>query len=49
MKKFDTLPKTVKKTLRYILQDVNSLESLEILEKALISHIEKKKEDLKKH
>ncbi|SHP74386.1 Uncharacterised protein [Mycobacteroides abscessus subsp. abscessus] len=47
MKPFDKLPKNIKKTIRYINQDTNSLEDLERLEKTLYSIIEKRKKQLK--
>ncbi|MFD2656620.1 LytR family transcriptional regulator [Gracilibacillus thailandensis] len=48
MKLFNNLPKSVKKTIRYIYQDVKSIEKLEQIEKELVTHIEKRKEQLKK-
>jgi hypothetical protein len=47
MKPFDKLPKNIKKTLRYINQDVKSLEDLEQLEKTIFSSIERRKTQLK--
>jgi hypothetical protein len=47
MKPFDKLPKNIKKTIRYINQDVKTLEDLEQLEKTIFSSIERKKEKLK--
>ncbi|AYA78098.1 LytR family transcriptional regulator [Bacillus sp. Y1] len=47
MKPFDKLPKNIKKTIRYINQDVKTLEDLEQLEKTICSSIERKKEKLK--
>lgn len=47
MRPFDKLPKSVKKTIRYISQDVKTLEELEELEKTIYSSIERKKEKLK--
>ncbi|MGD6855668.1 LytR family transcriptional regulator [Bacillus infantis] len=35
MKDFDRLPKSIKKTIRYINQDVKSLEQLDLIEKKL--------------
>jgi hypothetical protein len=35
MPSFQQLPKSVKKTIRYILQDVQSLEKLEWMEKTI--------------
>ncbi|WP_379970587.1 LytR family transcriptional regulator [Ectobacillus sp. sgz5001026] len=43
MKSFDNLPKTIKKTVRYITQDVQSFEKLEHIEKMLIQSIANKK------
>ncbi|WP_404329956.1 LytR family transcriptional regulator [Mesobacillus maritimus] len=48
IKEFDKFPKSVKKTLRYINQDVNSIEQLEEVEKVIKLHINKKKLELKK-
>ena len=45
---FDQLPKSVKKTLRYILQDVHSIDKLEEIQKALNIHINKRKQQLLK-
>ena len=45
---FDQLPKSVKKTLRYILQDVRSIDKLEEIQKALNTHINKRKQQLLK-
>lgn len=47
VKDFDKLPKTIKKTLRYINQDVNSLQKLEELEKTINLIIDKKKKRLR--
>lgn len=47
MKSFDTLPKSIKKTLRYINQDVQSLEKLEQIEKIMNYYIDKRKHHLK--
>lgn len=47
VKSFDQLPKSIKKTIRYINQEINSVESLENLEKTLNLYIKKKKEQLK--
>ena len=47
MKQFDQLPKTVKKTVRYILQDVE-LDKLEEIEGIILSSIHKRKEVLEK-
>ncbi|MEH7180562.1 LytR family transcriptional regulator [Neobacillus vireti] len=44
---FDQLPKSIKKSLRYINQDVKSIEKLELLEKALVLSIKKRKLQLK--
>ncbi|PLT31772.1 LytR family transcriptional regulator [Peribacillus deserti] len=48
MKIFDSLPKSIKKTLRYINQDVDSLYKLEELQATLNHYIEKRKRQLKK-
>jgi len=48
MKPFDELPKTLKKTLRYINQDVKSVEMLEQIENTLNHYIKKRKIELKK-
>lgn len=45
MKKFHKLPKTVKKTVRYILQDANA-QNLTDIETQLLVAIQKKKEIL---
>ncbi|MBM7662544.1 hypothetical protein JOC85_003351 [Bacillus mesophilus] len=42
---FDDLPKSVKKTLRYIQQDINSLEKLEQIEALILAKINKKKQE----
>jgi succinylglutamate desuccinylase len=47
MKNFDKLPKSIKKTLRYINQDVNSVDKLEQIEKTVNLYIEKRKQQLK--
>ncbi|TDL61501.1 LytR family transcriptional regulator [Rhodococcus qingshengii] len=47
MKDFDQLPKSIKKSLRYINQDVKSIEKLEQLEKTLEFYITKRKLQLK--
>ncbi|PTR45863.1 LytR family transcriptional regulator [Geobacillus thermodenitrificans] len=46
---FQQLPKSVKKTIRYILQDVQSLEKLERIEKTIHYYIQKRKKELKKN
>ncbi|MBM7606276.1 hypothetical protein JOC75_004324 [Metabacillus crassostreae] len=46
MNSFDKLPRSIKKTLRYIKQDVKSIETLEMLEKTINSYIEKKRDEL---
>ena len=43
MNPFDQLPKSLKKLLRYINQDVNSLDKLEQIEKTLEFYINKRK------
>jgi hypothetical protein len=35
MKDFDRLPKSIKKTIRYINQDVKTIEQLDLIEKKL--------------
>ncbi|ATA61615.1 hypothetical protein GS458_3188 [Geobacillus stearothermophilus] len=49
MPSFQQLPKSVKKTIRYILQDVHSLEKLEWMEKMIRYYIQKRKKELKKN
>lgn len=49
MKSFDTLPKSIKKTLRYINQDVQSLEKLEQIEKIMDYYINRRKCQLNNH
>jgi hypothetical protein len=39
MKSFDDLPKSIKKTIRYIKQDVNDIEKLEEIERELRKNI----------
>ncbi|MFD1637404.1 LytR family transcriptional regulator [Evansella tamaricis] len=46
MKLFDTLPKSIKKTIRYINQDIHSLEKLSLIEKELLDHLQRRKEQL---
>ncbi|USK33629.1 LytR family transcriptional regulator [Bacillus sp. F19] len=48
MKKFDELPKSIKKTIRYINQDVNSIKKLEHLETLIDLYIQKRKKHLSK-
>lgn len=48
MNSFDKLPRTIKKTVRYINQDVNSLEKLERIERIMNRYINKKRVELKK-
>jgi hypothetical protein len=48
MKKFDELPKSVKKTIRYINQDVKSIKNLEHLETIIDLYIQKRKKQLSK-
>ncbi|MDL4838902.1 hypothetical protein [Aquibacillus rhizosphaerae] len=45
MKQFNKLPKTVKKTVRYILQDAN-LEKLDDIENILIKSIKERRSEL---
>ena len=45
---FDKLPKSVKKTLRYILQDVHSIDKLEEIQRILNMYINKRKQQLEK-
>jgi hypothetical protein len=47
MKAFKQLPKSIKKTIRYIVQDVDSLEKLEFIEKTIHFYIQKRKAQLK--
>jgi len=49
MPSFQQLPKSMKKTIRYILQDVQSLEKLERIEKTIHYYIQKRKKELKKN
>ncbi|MDQ0254453.1 hypothetical protein J2S74_001832 [Evansella vedderi] len=46
MKLFDKLPKSIKKSIRYINQDVTSLDKLLQIEKELNKHIQKRKKQL---
>ncbi|MFS0637367.1 LytR family transcriptional regulator [Mesobacillus foraminis] len=46
MKVFDKLPKSIKKTLRYINQDVNSVEKLEEIQLTINHYISKRKQQL---
>lgn len=46
MKSFDELPKSIKKTLRYINQDVQSMETLEQIEKIIGNYIHRRKKQL---
>ena len=46
MDMFDQLPKSVKKTLRYILQDVHSIDKLEEIQRILSMYISKRKKQL---
>jgi len=45
---FEQLPRSVKKTLRYIRQDVHSIEKLEAIQRILNSYINRRKEQLQK-
>jgi hypothetical protein len=47
MRAFKALPKSLKKTIRYIVQDVHSLEKLEFIEKTIQFYIQKRKAELK--
>lgn len=47
MKVFEQLPKSMKKAIRYIHQDVTCIEKLDQIEKELIKHLQKRKETLK--
>lgn len=47
MKSFDKLPKNIKKTIRYINQDIKSLDDLENLEKTINLSIDLRKKQLK--
>ncbi|AZV45319.1 hypothetical protein BAOM_4741 [Peribacillus asahii] len=44
----EQLPKSIKKTLRYIRQDVHSIEKLEAIQKILNIYINRRKEQLQK-
>ncbi|WP_099354838.1 LytR family transcriptional regulator [Fredinandcohnia onubensis] len=46
---FSKQPKSVKKTLRYIQQDVQSVEKLEEIQKVMNVFIKKRREQLLKH
>ncbi|MFB5282772.1 LytR family transcriptional regulator [Peribacillus sp. Hz7] len=45
---FDKLPKSVKKTLRYIKQDIHSIDKLEEIQKVLNNQIDKRKQQIQK-
>ncbi|WP_197218052.1 LytR family transcriptional regulator [Cytobacillus firmus] len=47
MKDFDAFPKSIKKALRYIQQDIKSLEKLECIEQELFMKINKRKRELR--
>jgi hypothetical protein len=49
MRNFNNLPKSVKKTLRYIYQDIHSLEKLEEIETQIVLMIKKRKKELAKY
>ncbi|BDG45211.1 hypothetical protein BV455_02000 [Parageobacillus caldoxylosilyticus] len=49
MLSFQQLPKSMKKMIRYILQDVQSLEKLERIEKTIHYYIQKRKKELKEN
>lgn len=46
MNPFDQLPKSIKKTIRFIKQDVYSIEKLETIEKELLRYISERKKEL---
>ncbi|TYS50300.1 LytR family transcriptional regulator [Bacillus infantis] len=46
MKDFDRLPKSIKKTIRYINQDVKSLEQLDLIEKKLNQQLAERRKKL---
>lgn len=46
MNPFDQLPKSIKKTIRFIKQDVNNIEHLEYIEKELSKYITERKNEL---
>ncbi|MEW9671318.1 LytR family transcriptional regulator [Ammoniphilus sp. 3BR4] len=46
MKCFDDYPKALKKTIRYINQDELTIEQLEVMQKMLNYHINKRKKEL---
>jgi hypothetical protein len=48
MEQFKQLPKSIKKTIRYIIQDVNSVEKLEFIEKTINYYIKKRRSQLTK-
>jgi len=45
---FEQLPKSIKKTLRYIRQDVHSIEKLEAIQKIFNIYINRRKDQLQK-
>ncbi|WP_256240787.1 LytR family transcriptional regulator [Bacillus sp. V3B] len=45
---FDQLPKSLKKTVRYILQDIHSIDKLEEIQRILNKYINKRKQQLLK-
>jgi hypothetical protein len=47
LKSFDQLPKSLKKAIRYINQDVNSIEKLELIEKTIEQSIKFRKLQLR--
>ncbi|KKK38778.1 membrane-bound transcriptional regulator LytR [Mesobacillus campisalis] len=47
MSRFNELPKSVKKALRYIRQDIHSIEKLEEIERSIKIQIYKRKQELK--
>ncbi|MFA9559319.1 LytR family transcriptional regulator [Evansella sp. AB-rgal1] len=46
MNVFEKLPKSLKKTIRYIYQDITTLEKLDEIEKELRFHLQKRKNQL---
>jgi len=45
---FDQLPRSLKKALRYILQDIHSIDKLEEIQRILNRYINKRKQQLLK-
>ena len=48
MKNFNKLPKSIKKSIRYISQDIKDIEKLEEIERTLFHFIKARKTELKK-